>query len=402
MRSAGPRLFLTDRGRGEPVLLITGWTISSAVFDPVADCTCRTCVIAYDHRGAGRSAPWLGPGIDGDAAATPRACSTTAAWAARTWSGFGGLSGRARAAIRMPHRVKSLILVGAAWGPQLRDRPRTAAGCVGTVLSDTVLTAMPGPARHCSRPASHEHPDKVAAYMPSFARHRAPPWTTGWQALAVAASVAAARSVASRTDARAPRRPGRMTPVATREALADGIPGAELTVVPDVGHAVPLERPEQSAQVLVDWVRRHAGVEPPAPQRREAIVERVMALLARRHARNTRDATLGGCWSAMRDRNLDLDRAGGRLTTRGRPRCSSRLRIVVFCDSITALKVRCPRRAAAEHLEQQRAQASPLPVVDNGHCNLGDVRTFDVAHIARLATPSLVCSSTAIIASWLK
>ena len=32
-----PQLFVTDHGAGEPVLLITGWTISSAVFDPIAD-----------------------------------------------------------------------------------------------------------------------------------------------------------------------------------------------------------------------------------------------------------------------------------------------------------------------------------------------------------------------------
>ncbi len=57
-----PQLFVTDRGAGEPVLLITGWTISSAVFDPVADLYLpHVRVVAYDHRGAGRSAPWLAP-----------------------------------------------------------------------------------------------------------------------------------------------------------------------------------------------------------------------------------------------------------------------------------------------------------------------------------------------------
>jgi hypothetical protein len=44
-----PRLFVTDRGVGEPVLLITGWTISSAVFDPIADLYLpHVRVIAYD------------------------------------------------------------------------------------------------------------------------------------------------------------------------------------------------------------------------------------------------------------------------------------------------------------------------------------------------------------------
>ena len=57
-----PRLFVTDRGAGEPVLLITGWMISSAVFDPVAELYLpHVRVIAYDHRGTGRSAPWPAP-----------------------------------------------------------------------------------------------------------------------------------------------------------------------------------------------------------------------------------------------------------------------------------------------------------------------------------------------------
>ena len=49
-----PRLFVSDRGSGEPVLLITGWTISSAVFDPVAHLyEPQVRILAYDHRGAG-------------------------------------------------------------------------------------------------------------------------------------------------------------------------------------------------------------------------------------------------------------------------------------------------------------------------------------------------------------
>jgi pimeloyl-ACP methyl ester carboxylesterase len=51
-----PRLWYERSGDGEPLLLITGFTISSAVFDPVLelyepqfDC------IRYDNRGSGRS-----------------------------------------------------------------------------------------------------------------------------------------------------------------------------------------------------------------------------------------------------------------------------------------------------------------------------------------------------------
>lgn len=42
--------------------MITGWTISSAVFDPITDLYVPPLrVISYDHRGTGRSGAWLGP-----------------------------------------------------------------------------------------------------------------------------------------------------------------------------------------------------------------------------------------------------------------------------------------------------------------------------------------------------
>jgi acetyl esterase/lipase len=120
------------------------------------------------------------------------------------------------------------------------------------------------------------HPDDVAAYLPYFAMHRAPPWTTGWQGLAVAC-------FGRRTTLGHVRAPtlvlhgGRdvLVPVANAELLADGIPDAELHVVPDAGHAVPLEHPEASAQLLTAWVRDHADRRPPKPRRVELVRERV-------------------------------------------------------------------------------------------------------------------------------
>ena len=47
--SDGIRIHFEVHGQGEPVLLVTGWTISSAVFDPVADLYLpHVRVIAYD------------------------------------------------------------------------------------------------------------------------------------------------------------------------------------------------------------------------------------------------------------------------------------------------------------------------------------------------------------------
>jgi pimeloyl-ACP methyl ester carboxylesterase len=288
---------VTDRGGGEPVLLITGWTISSAVFDPVAPLYLpHVRVVAYDHRGAGRSAPWLGP----------ISMAMLAADAARVLDDRGlrsahvvGLSMGAgvglELAIRMPHRVKSLVLVGGgAGGPTTRLDVRAGAGTVATVLADTFRHRYPWPAAALfSTGFREEHPDKVADYMPYFAGDRAPPWTAGWQTVAVA-------SFGRRRSLHRVRAPtlvlhggqDAMSPVANAELLANAIPGAELRVVPEAGHAVPLELPAASADLLIGWVQRHADCEPAAPRRHDAIGERLTRpfSLPAGTLRNTRDA----------------------------------------------------------------------------------------------------------------
>jgi 3-oxoadipate enol-lactonase len=292
-----PRLYVTDRGIGEPVLMITGWTVSSAVFEPVADLyLAHVRVVAYDHRGAGRSAAWP----------APVSMAMLAADAARVLDDRGiarahvvGLSmGAAVAlelAVRMPQRVKSLVLIGGGAGGPTMALPnvRVAAGEVGLVLRDTARHRHAWPAAVLFSPRFRDqHPDKVAEYMPFFARHRAPPWMTGWQALAIAcfgrrASLARVRAptlvLHGECDV--------MAPVANARLLAAGIPGAELRVVPGAGHAVPLEHPAASARRLVDWVHRHADAEPTAPRPLEAVGERLTRpfSLPAGTLRNTRD-----------------------------------------------------------------------------------------------------------------
>jgi uncharacterized membrane protein len=98
-----------------------------------------------------------------------------------------------------------------------------------------------------------------------------------------------------------------MGPVANAERLAAGIPGAELHVVPDGGHAVPLEHPTASAQLLIEWVRRHATVQPPAPRSLDLIGEPITRSfsLTAGTLRNARDAGRPGRGK------VDADALGG-------------------------------------------------------------------------------------------
>lgn len=316
-----PPLFVTDRGAGEPVLLITGWTISSAVFDPIAHLYLpHVRVIAYDHRGAGRSAPWRAPvSMAMLAADAARVLDDRAIDAAHVVGLSMGAAVALELAIRMPHRVKSLVLVGGgAGGPAApRTGVRAAAGTVGTVLRDSVRHRSVWPAATLfSTRFRGEHPDKVAEYIPFFARHRAPPWSIGWQTLAVACF--GRRESLARVRAPTLVLHGGldvMAPVAGARLLAEGIPGAELHVVPDAGHAVPLEQPAASADLLLDWVRRHGGFEPAPPRRRDVVAERLKRpfSLPAGTVRNTRDAfaLVARGLGARRAAATSRDAAGG-------------------------------------------------------------------------------------------
>ncbi len=274
-----PRLFLTDRGEGEPVLVITGWTISSAVFEPVAQLYApHVRAIAYDHRGSGRSAPWLGP----------VSMAMLAADAARVLDDRGlahahvvGLSMGAMVAlelaVRMPHRVTSLVLVGGtAGGPQSRiPGLRALARTVGELGGDLRGGTWPA-AVLFSETFRREQPGRVAALVEPFQRHRPPPWTVQSQTLA-------ASCFSRRGDLHRVRAPtlvvhgelDAMSPPQNARDLADGIPGAELWMIPGGGHAAPLEHAEASAQRLVEWVTRHADVVPPQAGTLDAVGERL-------------------------------------------------------------------------------------------------------------------------------
>jgi pimeloyl-ACP methyl ester carboxylesterase len=293
-----PRLFVTDRGAGEPVLLVTGWTISSAVFDPVAEHYLpHVRVIAYDHRGAGRSERWL----------APVSAAMLAADAARVLDDRDlesahvvGLSlGAAMAlelAIRMPSRVRSLVLIGGgAGGPDTVLPPAgDALRAIDGVWRDTLRQRRLWPAAAVfSARFRREQPDRVAHYMPAFSRHLAPPWASWWQLVAIA-------NFGRHASLRRVRAPTLvlhgdedvMSPPANARLLAEGIPGAELHIVPGAGHALPMELPEETARLIVAWVRRHAASVPPPSKRRQVAREHATRpfSLPSGAARNTRAA----------------------------------------------------------------------------------------------------------------
>ena len=116
-------LYYERHGAGDPLLLITGWTISAAVFEPVLDLYAQhfECIV-YDHRGSARS--------EGSSPATMGALADDAARLLTALRipralvyglSMGGMVAQ-EVALRHPGRVRGLILGGTTPGGAFAPR----------------------------------------------------------------------------------------------------------------------------------------------------------------------------------------------------------------------------------------------------------------------------------------
>jgi 3-oxoadipate enol-lactonase len=266
----GPRLFYERSGSGEPVLLITGFTISSAIFDPVLelyephfDC------IRYDNRGSGRSAsPWRLTSMPELAHDAVRVLDALGLESAHVFGvSMGGMIAQ-ELAIRHPERVRGLVLGCTTPGGPRGVRPTVTelAALGGATLGAVREPGRPWLAAALFSPEfRREQPERVRELLAYFAKHRARPQgiAAHWSASVFHDTVSRLGSIQAPTlvmhgecDA--------MSPLANARMLARRIPNAELAVVPRAGHAFALERPEASLALLMGWLR---GREPIAAGR---------------------------------------------------------------------------------------------------------------------------------------
>src|SRR5215203_1071701 len=229
-----PRLFYERRGHGEPLLLITGFTISSAIFDPIRPLyEDRFDCISYDHRGSGRSGapPWPTsmPELAGDAV---RLLDALGVESAHVYGlSMGGMVAQ-EMAIRFPDRVRGLVLGCSTAGGPRAIRPTAREW-------GALLAAMAGGLREPGRPwlagalfsdeFRREHPERVRELLRFFAAHRAPPHGATAHFLA-----SVYHDTVSRLDRiQAPTlvlhgAQDAMAPIANARLIADRIPDAEL------------------------------------------------------------------------------------------------------------------------------------------------------------------------------
>jgi pimeloyl-ACP methyl ester carboxylesterase len=261
-----PRLWYERRGNGEPLLLITGFAISAAVFEPVRPLYERhfECV-AYDNRGAGRSgrSPWPAsiPQFAGDAVRLLDALGLDSAHV--YGASMGGMIAQ-ELAIRFPERVRGLVLAGTTPGGPRAARP--ALGELAALLGHALATLRePGRpwlgAMLFSESFRREQPERVRELLAYFALHRASAWGVNahWWATVYHDTVSRLPRIQAPTLVMHGEHDA-MSPVANALILAARIPDAELAIVPGAGHAFALERPEQSLSLLLDWLRRRGAI----------------------------------------------------------------------------------------------------------------------------------------------
>jgi 3-oxoadipate enol-lactonase len=258
----GTRLYVERHGSGPPLLLITGFTISAAVFEPVLDrYAARFECILYDNRAAGRSdvpvLPTSMPELAADAAGLLDALDLDSAHVYGL--SMGGMIAQ-ELAIRFPDRVRGLVLGGTTPGGPRAARPtvRELVALGGTVAGSRELGGA-----LFSPEFRREHPEQVRALLRYFARHR--PTSRG--ALSHLGATIYHDTVSRLGRIRAPTLVmhgdrDAMAPLANARLLAERIPDAELAIIGGAGHAYALERPEESYAALAGWMDRREPIPP--------------------------------------------------------------------------------------------------------------------------------------------
>jgi pimeloyl-ACP methyl ester carboxylesterase len=266
--SIGPKLYYERHGSGEPLLLLTGFGLSSAIFEPLLErFTEHFECILLDNRGSGRSPapmrPTSMPELAADASRLLEAIDVESAHV--LGASFGGMIAQ-ELAIRFPERVRGLVLGGTTPGgpqavaPNAREMGVLLGRAIGGLARDR--RSLPAAALFSER-FRHEEPERVRELLAFFTRHRPRPqgvWAHWW------ASVYH-DTVSRLGDIQAPTlvmhgELDAMAPVGLARMLVERIPDSELALVPGVGHAYGLEAPDASAELLLDWYGRRSPIGP--------------------------------------------------------------------------------------------------------------------------------------------
>ena len=238
-------LFYAARGAGPPLVCLHGaggshthWGHALAGLADVAR------VVGPDRPGRGRPAPAGGATVAGYGAAVLALLDALGLERAALAGHSMGAAAAVEAALAAPGRVAGLALVGA--GARLRVAPDLLAGLAEApeAAIERLVAAM------YPEPSAHMRAAAAAEYRRDPARLRADLLACdGWDARArLPALRCPAAVVCGERDA--------LTPPRLAHELAGLLPGAALTMLPQVGHVPMLEAPAATVGALRAWVAR--------------------------------------------------------------------------------------------------------------------------------------------------
>lgn len=253
-------LYVRDEGQGEPVLLLHGLGGDHTVWDyQIPPMAASYRILAPDLRGHGRSplpegARYTFGELEGDVQKLLEDRTVGPAH-------LVGLSGGGLLALRLvlddPGRFRTLALFGALGHMDNHTR------AVGQNWADTLRDE--GPAAYSRRLAMDLFaPDWLEAHMDLAERiaqsqeERDLKGVVQW-ALAMKDFDVRSRLGKIRTPTLILHGlDDNVVDPSHARLLRQAIPGSEVRLFPNTGHLIPIERPDETAQILLDWFARHA------------------------------------------------------------------------------------------------------------------------------------------------
>lgn len=260
--SKGISLYYEVSGNGSPIVLTHSFLCDGSMFSPlVAALEHSHRVINIDMRGHGRSEASETPFtiydlVDDVLAVLDAEGVDSAVWMGHSIGGFISL----RAALTRPDRVRALVLMNSDAGPETAWKKMKYA-----VMKQAFLTVGPRlivPALMpimLGKTTNRSRPEIRSEYRKKFLSMRVRSMAPGVDAITSRDSLldrlgriqVPTLVIGSDED--------KALPLRQSKRIADGIPGAELVVVPQAGHLAPIENPGPVKDAVTRFMTKMAG-----------------------------------------------------------------------------------------------------------------------------------------------
>ena len=256
----GAEIFVSESGTGPALVLLHGYPLSGALFEGVRDTLDDAYrVVTIDHRGYGNST-------------TPGAVDSVVPYASDALAVLeqlgiesaviGGMSMGGPILFEMyrqaPEVFDGAILIDTnhlpaneieqgIWNGTL-DTLRADGGAVGDIVPFLMPNMLTGETRLVTSPAQ---PDYLTAAMEQASLDGAIGGAIALRDRPDSSGTVASMDIpvlvlVGQEDT--------LYPVAISQAMADAAPQAEIVVIPGAAHAAIFEKPDESAQAILDWM----------------------------------------------------------------------------------------------------------------------------------------------------